>query len=172
MVGTCDRYLPLQMCYPDLWRPVPFRNSDLWVTWSVGFPRINPQVLVGDPDLCSPLKVSSSCHSKVGSTSCWSLNHAGGSSTADNLSHKPLVHKVQGSINMLTMTFQAMMDFDPITKVQEDVVALLQLWDDGILPAQKFTMFKKLTSTHTLAQVYLAVMYGRGAQEGVVAGYL
>ena len=55
MVGTCDRYLPLQMCYPDLWRPVPFRNSDLWVTWPVGFPRINPQVLVDDPDSCSPL---------------------------------------------------------------------------------------------------------------------
>jgi len=55
MVGTCGRYLPLQMCYPDLQRPVPPRNSDLWVTWPVGFPRINPQVLVGDPDSCSPL---------------------------------------------------------------------------------------------------------------------
>jgi len=48
-------YLPLQMCYPDLQRPVPPRNSDLWVTWPVGFPQINPQVLVGDPDSCSPL---------------------------------------------------------------------------------------------------------------------
>ena len=47
MVGTCDRYLPLQMCYPDLWRPVPFRNSDLWVTWPVG-----------DSDSCSPLSWS------------------------------------------------------------------------------------------------------------------
>ena len=55
MVGTCGRYLPLQMCYPDLQRPVPPRNSDLWVTWPVGFPQINPQVLVGDPDSCSPL---------------------------------------------------------------------------------------------------------------------
>ena len=58
MVGTCDRYLPLQMCYPDLWRPVPFRNSDLWVTCPVGFPQINPQVLVDDPDSCSPLEKS------------------------------------------------------------------------------------------------------------------
>jgi len=40
---------------PDLQRPVPPRNSDLWVTWPVGFLRINPQVLVGDPDSCSPL---------------------------------------------------------------------------------------------------------------------
>ena len=44
MVSTCGRSLPLQMCYPDLQRPVPPRNSDLWVTWPVG-----------GPDSCSPL---------------------------------------------------------------------------------------------------------------------
>jgi len=55
MVGTCGRYLPLQMCYPNLQRPVPHRNSDLWVTWPVGFLQINPQILVDDSDSCSPL---------------------------------------------------------------------------------------------------------------------
>ena len=68
MVSTCDRYLSLQMCYPDLWRPVPFRNSDLWSTWPMGFPQINPQVLVSDPDLCSPLMplmcINTQCESR------------------------------------------------------------------------------------------------------------
>ena len=30
------------------------QNSDLWIIWPVGFPWINPQVFMADPDLCSP----------------------------------------------------------------------------------------------------------------------
>ena len=58
---------------------------------------------------------------------------------------------------MLTMTFRASMDSDPITKIHQEAVALLQLRDDRLSPEQKVIMFKKLTLIHALAQVYPAV---------------
>ena len=70
-------------------------------------------------------KVPSSCRSK-GPASIHSSGHTGGSRTATKLSSELIVHEVQGSINSLTSTVRDSMSTDPVTKVRQDALHLLQ----------------------------------------------
>jgi hypothetical protein len=100
----------------------------------------------------SQLKAPSTRRSKTASS-----RRSSHQKTVDKLTPELLVHEVQGTINMLTSTVRDSMEADPITKVRQDAVRLLQTRDDGLSPEQKIIMFQKLTTTHAVAQVYLAI---------------
>jgi hypothetical protein len=91
------------------------------------------------------------------SSSISSSSRAGGSRTSGKLSSDLLVHDMQGSINMLTSTVRDSMETDPITKVRQEAVRLLQTRDDGLSPDQKILLFHKFTNQHALTQTYLAI---------------
>ena len=102
-------------------------------------------------------KVPSSCCSEVHS-SIHSSGHAGGSRTTTKLLLEQLVvHKVRGSINSLTTTVCDSMVTDPVTKVQQDALHMLQTQDDGLTDEQEVQMYHKFASSHAFAQVYLAL---------------
>ena len=64
---------------------------------------------------------------------------------------------VQGSINMLTLTVRDSMETNPVTKVRQEAVQLLQTRDDGLSREQKVLLFHKFTNQHALTQTYLAI---------------
>jgi hypothetical protein len=102
-------------------------------------------------------KAPSSRQSK-GASSIHSSGRAGGSRTTTKLSPEQLVaHEVQGSINSLTATIRDSMSIDPVTKVQQDALHLLQTCDDGLTDEQEVRMYHKFASSHALAQFYLAL---------------
>jgi hypothetical protein len=68
-----------------------------------------------------------------------------------------LVHNMQGSIKMLTSTVRDSMESDPVTKVRQTAVRLLQTRDDGLSADQKILLFHKFTNQHALTQTYLAI---------------
>jgi len=49
------------------------------------------------------------------------------------------------------------MSTNPITKVHQDTLHLLQNWDNGLLEDQEIQMYHKIAVNHALAQVYLAL---------------
>ena len=49
------------------------------------------------------------------------------------------------------------MSTDPVTKVHQDTLHLLQNWDNGLLEDQEIQMYHKIAVNHALAQVYLAL---------------
>lgn len=67
-----------------------------------------------------------------------------------------LVHNMQGSINMLTATVRDSVAVDPITKVRQEAVRLLQK-EEGLSTRQQIILFQKFTDKHALAQTYLAI---------------
>ena len=97
------------------------------------------------------LKRATSHHSKaltsVSSSSC----------STKTISSDLLVHDMQESINMLTSTVHDSMDSDPVTKVHQTAVWLLQTQDDGLSGEQKIMLFHKFTNQHALTQTYLAL---------------
>jgi hypothetical protein len=101
-------------------------------------------------------KASSSCCSK-GASSIHSSGRASGSKTVAKLSSELVVHKVQGSINSLTATVRNSMSIDPVTKVRQDALRMLQTRDDGLTEDQEVMMYHKIAANHALAQVYLAL---------------
>ena len=80
------------------------------------------------------LKGAPSRHSKA-STSVSFSSH--GMKTSGKFSSDLLVHDMQGSINMLTSTVRDSMESDPVTKVRQHTVWLLQTRDDGLSANQK-----------------------------------
>jgi hypothetical protein len=68
-----------------------------------------------------------------------------------------LVHNMQGSINMLTSTVRDSKESDPVTKVCQTAVWLLQTQDNGLLANQKILLFHKFTNQHALTQTYLVI---------------
>jgi len=101
-------------------------------------------------------KATSSRRSK-GASSIHSSGRAGGSKTAAKLSSELVVHEVQGSINSLTATVRDSMSIDPVTKVRQDALRMLQTRDDGLTEDQEVMMYHKIAANHALAQVYLAL---------------
>jgi len=49
------------------------------------------------------------------------------------------------------------MESDPVTKVRQHAVQLLQTQDDGLSANQKILLFHKFTNQHALTQTYLAI---------------
>jgi len=101
-------------------------------------------------------KVPSSRRSK-GPSSVHSSGRAGGSKTVAKISSELVIHKVQGSINSLTATVRDSMSIDPVTKVRQDALRMLQTRDDGLTEDQEVMMYHKIAANHALAQVYLAL---------------
>src|SRR5882762_8123064 len=93
------------------------------------------------------LKGAPSHHSKastsVSSSSC-------GMKTSGKFLSDLLVHDMQGSINMFTSTVCDSMESDPVTKVCQHAVWLLQTRDDGLSADQKILLFHKFTNQHAL----------------------
>jgi hypothetical protein len=77
---------------------------------------------------------------------------------SEKLSSEIKVHDMQGSINLLTTTFQTSMKSDPVTKVYQKAVGLLQTRDDGLSHKQKVTLFHMFTDRHSVAQTYIAIV--------------
>jgi hypothetical protein len=67
-----------------------------------------------------------------------------------------LVHNMQGSINMLTATVRDSVAIDPITKVRQDAVRLVQK-EEGLSSGEQITLFQLFADKHSLAQTYLAI---------------
>jgi hypothetical protein len=101
----------------------------------------------------SQLKASSH-HSKV-TSSLQSSNRSRGAKTSAKLSS--FVHDMQGSINMLTATVRSSMESDPVMKVRQEAVRLLQTRDDGLSRKHKIALFHIFTDRHSVAQTYLAI---------------
>ena len=73
------------------------------------------------------------------------------------LSSELLVHKVQGTINQLTVTAQDSIDADPVTKVQQDAVQCTMQESEGLTNEQKKIIVNRFMNSHALAQVYLVL---------------
>ena len=63
---------------------------------------------------------------------------------------------MQGSINLLTATVRDSVAVDPITKVRQDAVHLLQK-EEGLSSKQQIALFQMFADKHALAQTYLAI---------------
>ena len=77
------------------------------------------------------LKRATSCCSKA-LTSVSSLSHS-----MKTISLDLLVHNMQGSVNMLTSTVHDSMDCEPVTRVCQTAMQLLQTQDNGLSADQK-----------------------------------
>jgi hypothetical protein len=104
----------------------------------------------------SQLKVPTR-RSKAASSGISSSSRAGSSRGVTNISSDLLVHDMQGSINMLTSTVRDSMESDPVMKVRQSAVRLLQTRDDGLSSQQKILLFHKFSNQHALTQTYLAI---------------
>lgn len=82
--------------------------------------------------------------------------HSQASNNASEASSSILVHNMQGSINMLTATVRDSVAIDPITKIRQEAVRLLQR-EEGLSDKEQITLFKLFSERHALAQTYLAI---------------
>jgi hypothetical protein len=76
--------------------------------------------------------------------------------TMGEASSSIIVHNMQGSINMLTATVRDSVAVDPVTKVRQEAVRLLQK-EEGLSPKQQIALFQMFADKHALAQTYLAI---------------
>ena len=67
-----------------------------------------------------------------------------------------IVHNMQGAINMLTATVRDSVSIDPITKVRQDAVRLLQK-EEGLSSEEQIALFQMFSDKHALAQTYLVI---------------
>jgi hypothetical protein len=86
-----------------------------------------------------------------------SIHSSGRAGAVQKISSELVVHEVQGSINSLTATVRDSMSIDPVTKVRQDALRMLQTRDDGLTEDQEVMMYHKIAANHALAQVYLAL---------------
>ena len=98
-----------------------------------------------------------SSHRSKRPSSLHSSDRAGSSKTVAKISSELVVHEVQGSINSLTATVRDSMSIDPVTKVRQDALRMLQTRDDGLTEDQEVMMYHKIAANHALAQVYMAL---------------
>ena len=78
------------------------------------------------------------------------------SGNAEAASSSILVHNMQGSINMLTATVRDSVAVDPITKVRQEAIRLVQK-EQGLSYKEQIALFQMFTDKHALAQTYLAI---------------
>jgi hypothetical protein len=102
-------------------------------------------------------KAASSCRSNAAS-SRQASNRSRGTKTSGKLSSEMMVYDMQGSINLLTSTVRNSMESDPVTKVHQEAVGLLQTRDDGLSPKQKVALFNLFMDKHAVAQTYIAIV--------------
>jgi hypothetical protein len=76
--------------------------------------------------------------------------------TNNEASASIIVHNMQGSINALTATVRDSVAVDPITKVRQEAVRLLQK-EEGLSPKQQVALFQMFADKHALPQIYLAI---------------